>query len=176
MKTKNLLTKNILILALLLAFVVFVSGCNTTTPNTTPAVNNANPTPTTDNSATANPSASTPNQANPVSSNPTPIKLADSKYVNSAYLISGDTLDTDAKTALSGFIMDKTVNSDGTTTIKLSSSNPDYQNQSYTLQPGQKLYFIETNLRDDGNDNEFNLGDDKALITDADGNIIQMPN
>ena len=156
----------------MLAFVVAVSGCtnnanptntvpttnNPSTANTSPA-NNPNPSTTADQNAASNPSTSTQ-------------KITDAKYANSAYLISGDTLDAAAQNAISGFQINKTVNADGTTTINLSSSNPEYQNQTYTLQPGQKLYFIESYPADDNNNNEGNIGDDKAIVTDADGNII----
>ena len=167
MKTKN----NMIFIAIaLLVLVVVVSAC--TNNAVTPVGAGANNPATVDNAA--NPAPNTNNPA-PANQNTATQKLSDSRYANNAYLISGDALDAAAQQAISGFNIDKTTNADGTTTFRLSSSNPEYQNQSYTLQPGQKLYFIEANLGDDGNNNEGFLGDDKALITDADGNIIQMP-
>ena len=148
-------------------FAVTVSGCSN---NAYPASTNPTSNPTTTTPSTVSPSTNSPatpaqNQAGP--------KITDPQYTNKAYLISGDSLDATAQTATSGFNISKIVNSDGTTTFTLTSTNPEYQDQSYTLQPGQKLYFIEMNLGDDYNNNEGNLGDDRAVITDADGNIIQ---
>jgi len=140
---------------LLLALVVVVSGCSTTPPTT----------PVSSNPAATSPSTTT--QAAP--------NIADARYANNAFLISGDTLDAAAQAATSGFTINKVVNSDGSTTISLSSSNPDYQNQNYTLQPGQKLYFIEMNAGDDVNNGDGTIADDRALVTDVDGNILNMP-
>jgi hypothetical protein len=160
-------SKTTILFVVLLALIVAVSGC-TNASNSSGTPSGANPTVNT-------PSVNTPSVAtipSTVNQNQASAKITDVKYANKAYLISGDTLDSATQNAMSGFSMNKIVNTDGTTTISLSSSNPDYQNQSYTLQPGQKLYFIEKNLGDDGSGSEFNLGDDTALITDADGNII----
>jgi hypothetical protein len=67
------------------------------------------------------------------------------------------------------------MNSDGTTTYNLIALNSEYQNQSYTLQSGQSLYFIERSMGDDGNGSENFLGDDHAVIVDSSGYIIQGP-
>jgi len=106
-----------------------------------------------------------------VNSNQT--KLSESPYANYAYLISSDSLSSEAQQAISGFNINKQTNSDGTTTINLVALNPEYQNQSYTLQPGQSLYFIERSMGDDGNGSETFLGDDHAIVVDSNGYIIQ---
>lgn len=108
-------------------------------------------------------------------SNSNETKLSDSPYANYAYLISSDPLSADAQQAISGFNINKQTNSDGTTTINLIALNPEYQNQTYTLQPGQSLYFIERSMGDDGNGTENFLGDDHAIIVDSNGYIIQGP-
>jgi hypothetical protein len=99
-------------------------------------------------------------------------KLSDSPYASYAHLISGDSFDAGTRQALIGFTVDKTVNTNGTTTIVLNATNPEYNTQTYTLQPGQQLYFIERNLGDDAGQ-ERNLGDDAAVIVDAQGYIVQ---
>jgi len=136
---------------------------------------------TTGNSPVANnPTVNTPPVTNsPAATNP-PIsppassgtKLTDSQYANNAYLISGDSLDATAQAATSGFSIQKTSNPDNTTTISLTSTNPGYTNQTYTLQAGQQLYFIEQNSGDDGTGDAF-IGDDRAIIVDAQGYIVQ---
>jgi hypothetical protein len=129
--------KNSIIFIALLMLVVIVSGCTSSSPTST---NNAptNNIPTANNPSANNPTATAP----AITQTTVTAKITDAKYAGKAYLISGETLDAATQTAISGFNIDKTINSDGTTTIKLSSSNPGYTNQSYTLQPGQKLYFI----------------------------------
>lgn len=100
------------------------------------------------------------------------IKLSDTSYANNAYLISSDTLSPEAQQAISGFNINKQTNSDGTTTITLVAINPEYQNQSYTLQSGQSLYFIEMSMGDDRNGSETFLGDDHAVVVDSNGYIV----
>jgi hypothetical protein len=107
------------------------------------------------------------------SANTTGEKFSDSKYYKNSYLISGETLSTQAQTALSGFSYSKTVNADGSITITLKAFNPEYKDQSYTLKAGQQLYFIENSFGDDSPPNgENSLQDDHAVLVDSNGNII----
>jgi len=152
-------SKNIGIIAAVLLLAVVITACTTTGTTPGQTTTGAN-----------NPSVNTP-PAGTATGTSSKVLLTDEPYANNAYLISGDTLDDTAKNAMSGFSMSKTQNSDGTTTIALSSTNPEYQNQSYTLQPGQKLYFIEMSGGDDSNNQEGALSDDKAVIVDADGYV-----
>ena len=90
------------------------------------------------------------------------------------YIISGDTFDDATKQAISGFDIQKTTNKDCSMQINLKALSSDYTHQSYTVQPGQKLYFIETSFGDDSYPSgEFNLADDHAVLVDADGYIIK---
>jgi hypothetical protein len=123
--------------------------------------------------APASPPAASPPTSAPVSSAPQQIKLSDTPYWKAAHLISGDTIDAAGQSALAGFNVDKKVMPDGTTQITLTTTTAGYVNQSYTLQPGQQLYFIETSMGDDRDNQEFNLGDDKAVIVDAQGYVVQ---
>ena len=100
-------------------------------------------------------------------------KLADTRYAQYAFLISTDKYDSATQAALAGFTVDRKVLADGTQQITLNAQNPEYQTQSYTVKPGQKLYFIETSMGDDPGGQEFNLGDDRAVIVDSDGYIVQ---
>ena len=101
-------------------------------------------------------------------------KLSDSQYASYAYLISTETLSSDAQTATTGFNIKKTENSDGSTTYDLIAVNPEYQTQEYTIQPNQQLYFIERSLGDDQNGEGF-LGDDMAIVVDSNGYIVSGP-
>ena len=157
MKMKN---KGIFIVLVLLLAVV-VSACSNTYSNPTGATNYNAP-------AVNNPSAAA---SNPPASTPTGPKITDPEYAGIAHLISGATLDASAQTATSGFNINRVANSDGTTTFTLTSTNPEYQDQTYTLQPGQQLYFIERSLGDDSS-GEGNIGDDTAVVTDANGYLI----
>jgi len=163
MKLINIQNKGIFVILTLL-LVVAVSGCTTVPQSTNPTSTN----PQSTNTAVTN----TANTATTTGQNQAGPKITDAKYANVAYLISGDTLDAATQTAISGFNINKVTNSDGTTTFTLTSTNTEYKDQSYTLKPGQKLYFIEKNLGDDSDNNERFLADDTAVVTDADGNII----
>ncbi len=118
--------------------------------------------------ATAN--ASSPNSTATASGQ----KLADSQYAQYAYLISGDTIAPDAQTALSGFTLSKQAASNGATQYTLTASKAGYHNQTYALQPGQQLYFIETSLGDDRDGQDTALSDDTAIVTDANGVIVSQ--
>jgi hypothetical protein len=117
------------------------------------------------------PPANSGNSAIPAGS----IKFSDTPYYPYAYQISGNSRSNMANQALAGFKLDKTDNSDGTTTYILTALKQEYVNQSYTLQPGQSLYFIEMSMGDDdtANNADYNLGDDFAVVVDSNGYIVQ---
>lgn len=100
------------------------------------------------------------------------ISLQDSNFANVSYLISGDTLSPEAKMALTGFSYRRVVLADGSVNITLTAIKPNYLNQSFVIEPGQSLYFIEKSLRDDANDTERFPADDGAVIVDSNGYII----
>lgn len=106
---------------------------------------------------------------------PTSQRFSDQPYYSSSYLISSEPLSADAQTALSGFQMSKNALPDGTTQITLKSLKPEYKDQQYTLKPGEQLYFVEKYLQDDQNNADYNMGDDSAVIVDAQGNVVQGP-
>gem|GEM_PF-1434475 len=103
-------------------------------------------------------------------------KIADSADWPYAYLISEDPANFDAKTkeAIAGFTVTSATLPNGSKVIKLKATEPQYQDQSYALKPGQKLYFIEKFLQDDVNGQEKNMGDDKVVVTESDGTIVQQ--
>lgn len=144
----------------LLIIAVIISGCSTQIP------------PTPDKGQPPTTSTGNTQQTNPTPSTPSKVLLADEPYASKAHLISADILDNDAKIAIIGFGIKKTVNADGTTTIALTSNNPEYKDQTYTLQPGQKLYFVETSSGDDSSNQDRFLGDDRGVIVDADGYVV----
>lgn len=101
------------------------------------------------------------------------VRFADTQYANYAYLISGNTISSNAQAALAGFQRSVTVQADGSQVVTLKALNPNYQNQQYTVQPGQQLYFIETSFGDDrAPDGEYSLGDDGAVLVDQNGYIV----
>jgi len=157
--------KSLMIVAILSLILIITACSNAGSGNTGVNTNAGNSVSTAPSDAGTGTTGAQPSNNN--------VKLSDSPYANYAYLISGDTLSADAQTAITGFSMQKTANPDGTTTIALSSTNPEYQNQSYTLQSGQQLYFIERTLGDDSGNEDSNLRDDMAIIVDANGYIVQ---
>ena len=123
--------------------------------------------------ALANPGTPATPAAQPGSNSSSPQKFSDSPDWKSAYLISSATLDDNAKTALSGFELQRQVLGDGRTNITLKALSAEYSDQNYVLQPGQSLYFIEKFLADDSSGRDLNLHDDTAVVVDADGYIVK---
>jgi hypothetical protein len=101
--------------------------------------------------------------------------FSDSPYASYAYLISTSPLSSQAKEATTGFAITSVQNSNGSATYRLATARSNYVNQTYTLEPGQKLYFIERSLGDDdaSSDTDYMLGDDTAIIVDTNGYIVQ---
>ena len=73
--------------------------------------------------------------------------------------------------------MTKVPQADGSIQINLSITstgrNRGYANQIYIVKPGQSLYFIETNWGEDGPGYDGDLGDDGAILVDANGYAVQ---
>ena len=104
------------------------------------------------------------------------VKFSDQDYAKSAYLVSGDApLGTDANQALAGFSLNKQAMADKTVVITLKALKSEYHDQTYTLKPGEQLYFIEKFLQDDKEEDETNIHDDTAVIVDADGYVVEVP-
>ncbi len=129
--------------------------------------NQASPSPSTSGTQASSPSPSSTPQSSGT-------KLADTQYMQFAYLISGDNTTFDAATtnALAGFQVIKEKQADGSMKITLKALKSEYHTQVYTVMPGQKLYFIETSLGDDRDNQEYSYGDDTAVLVDANGYII----
>jgi hypothetical protein len=102
-------------------------------------------------------------------------KFSDQSYASRSFMISGDTLSADAQNALSGFQLSKNTVPDGTTQINLKALQPQYHDQSYTLKPGEQLYFIEKFMGDDVAGQDANINDDSAVVVDSRGNVVQGP-
>lgn len=98
--------------------------------------------------------------------------FVDSPLYKNAYLISTPTYDANTKKALSGFTITKTVLADGSNQITLNAQNGEYTTQTYVVKPGEKLYFIEMNLSDDNGSTDKFIGDDQAILVDANGYIV----
>ena len=100
-------------------------------------------------------------------------KLADSPMADKTYLISTASLSADTQKALTGFSVTSSASADGSTVYVLKATNPEYQDQSYMLKPGEQLYFVEASLGDDAGDTDSNLRDDRAIVVDSTGTIIR---
>jgi hypothetical protein len=123
--------------------------------------------PAAQNSAT-NQSANTPTAST---------KFVDQPYYKNAYLISGATMDDQAKQATAGFDIVKNDLPDGTTQYNLKALSLEYKDQVYIIKPGQKLYFIEMFPGDDDalNNKENGIRDDMAVVVNADGTVVGAP-
>jgi len=109
-----------------------------------------------------------------VSSSQVKQKFMDSSEGKNAFLIYPGPLNSQAKMAINGFDLKTETLSDNSTKVTLTSTNPEYKDQSYTIKPGEKLYFIEMFAGDDNvSENKDNsLRDDTAVIVDAQGYAI----
>lgn len=103
------------------------------------------------------------------------MKFQDSPLASMAYQIFPGNLSAQAKQATSGFKISTQIQTDGSTIVSLTSSNPEYQNQQVTVQPGETLYFIEKNSGDDTptDDTDRTTADDSTVLVDPQGNIVQ---
>jgi len=124
----------------------------------------------------AAPSANVNQQASAVAPS-ADAKFVDQPYYKNAYLISGATMDDKTKTATAGFAITKTALSDGTTQYDLKALKSGYKDQTYTIKPGEQLYFIESYPGDDdiNNNVDKSLRDDMAVVVDASGNVVNAP-
>ncbi|MFA6995079.1 MAG: hypothetical protein WC249_01570 [Patescibacteria group bacterium] len=117
----------------------------------------------------------TPTNSPSVTTDTVSQKFVDQPYYSYSYLISGDTLSTDAQQALAGFALTKKALPDGTTQIDLKAQKAEYKDQQYILKSGEQLYFVEKFLADDQNNQENNILDDQAAVVDSQGNVVTAP-
>ena len=84
------------------------------------------------------------------------------------------TASVSATSHMTGFTMATAVQKDGSTVVTLTPKDSQDQDQQYTVQKGQVLYFIEQTPMDDKSDNDTDLNyrDDYGIVTDASG-VIQ---
>jgi hypothetical protein len=101
-------------------------------------------------------------------------KFSDNPLSQKAYLIfpTIGTVSSDAQTALTGWDMKTTPNSDGSTQVDLIPKEAEDIKQSFTIRAGFKLYFIEATLVDDKTGVDENRGDDIGVLVSPDG-IVQ---
>ncbi len=100
------------------------------------------------------------------------VRLQDTPYINYAYLISDNATSPQEEAALAGFQVQKQTLADGSLQVTLKALRQEYHDQTYVVQPGERLYFIETSFGDDRGSQEYNLGDDTGVLVDANGYII----
>ena len=97
-----------------------------------------------------------------------------SRYYDSAYQISnGSALSPQGRVAASDFNLTSKQLQNGSAqyTIAFVDSTAVY---NVTIQNGQKLYFIDSNLADDGVGSDKSSGDDGYAIVNASGYIVAM--
>lgn len=93
--------------------------------------------------------------------------LSDEPFAQYSYLISSDRLSQSAQSALSGFRLSKTALPNGDSVINFGQTGQ--QGQDITVKSGQRLYFVETSLSDDGPGHDSVLGDDYLVLVDSNG-------
>lgn len=101
-------------------------------------------------------------------------KLAGSAMEKYTHLIAPGTISADSQKYLTGFTVKTTALPGGSSQVDLVPKDSDDQFQSYVLQAGQSLYFVEMTPLDDKADTEVdqNYRDDYGIVVDANG-IVQ---
>ncbi|MGA2910518.1 MAG: hypothetical protein ABSE04_01815 [Candidatus Microgenomates bacterium] len=103
-------------------------------------------------------------------------KLSDVQMLSSATLIYPGVSNTDVNRTLINWTLSTTQNSDGTVTVKLTPAEPEATEgdttQTFTVKPGDKLYFDDLNPNDDQPGMDVNTHDDLGILVDSNG-IIQ---
>jgi len=102
-------------------------------------------------------------------------KFSASSDFQYSYKIFPGILSTESKQAMSGFAFTTKAMPDGSAQVTLTAQNPEYTTQQYTVKPGDTLYFIERNLKDDDpkKDTDANMHDDTAILVNPQGYIVQ---
>jgi len=102
------------------------------------------------------------------------MNLKTSPLFQYAYQIVPNDASVNTKEALVGYSFTTQDQSDGSTVVTIAPKDSESQNQVYTVQSGQTLYFIEQTLADDkaDQDKDLNYRDDYGIVTDSNG-IIQ---
>ena len=124
----------------------------------------------TQGSTYVNTTSSTP--PNSATTNTTGTLFASVQYAQFAYLISNNTLSSQAQAALAGFNLSRTQYNNGTTLMGITLIGS-VNKQTLTLKPGYKLYIIEASFGDDSFGGESNLGDDGFVEVSPNGYIVQ---
>jgi hypothetical protein len=97
--------------------------------------------------------------------------LASTQYASVAYRIYPSPINSSTRSAMAGFqISFKRTGSKVVMTIVSQGSSQPPTHQTYAA--SDKVYFIEASFGDDSSNQEFNLGDDGVIATNAQGRII----
>lgn len=103
-------------------------------------------------------------------------KLSDVQMLSGATLIYPGVSDTDVNRTLINWTLSTTKNPDGTVTAKLTPVGLEAAEgdatETFTLKPGDKLYFDDLNPNDDQPGMDVNTHDDLGILVDSNG-VIQ---
>lgn len=157
-----MIKESIIVAVVIVAAAFVLAGCS---PQQSPATGRQGAPAVT--SAQAQPSSQSANASRG-------IRFQDTPYARYAYLISDNTISPDAETALAGFQVQRETQPDGSLKVTLKALQSEYHDQSYVVQPGQKLYFIEESMGDDVDGKDYSLSDDTAVLVDSDGYVINQ--
>jgi hypothetical protein len=158
----------IIISIILVVFVVsglaFLAS-KSSAPNSHTSTANNNNVNNSDNNSNSTPAGSSG------STNNASLLFSNQPYEPYSYLIYPGTPSSQAQAALSGFTVSTTQLKDGSAMITLVIVSTG-GNQTVTLKPGFKLYFVETSFGDDSFGGESSLGDDGYVIVDSNGYVV----
>lgn len=162
---KKYIIVSVVVIAILVGGWIWLYGWSSNAPF--PYVQTSGETPT---STTATQTSTAANSSNASS---TGVLFSTSKYAAHAYLISTTSAYNAAtQTALDGFQVNRQTLPDGSLQIQLVAQKNGYVTQTYTVEPGESLYFIEDFSGDDSVNEDANPSDDHAILVSADGYIL----
>lgn len=97
-----------------------------------------------------------------------------SPYAAHAHLIPmTGSFDAATQQSLTGFQVNRQKVVGGSFTVQIASLQMSAAPQVFTVAPGDKLYFVENSLMDDGGGTERFLADDFGVLVNANGVILQ---
>lgn len=115
--------------------------------------------------------------SNPSQSSQSSQLFSASPYYQYAYQIFPGPLSSTSQEAIAGFNVSEQNNSDGSITINLVATNPNFPRLSYKVTQGDAVYFIETNFGEDSPTADYDglYLDDMVVVVNSSGYITQGP-
>lgn len=127
--------------------------------------------PTKTNASTTYVQAQGAQASNQTNTNYSEVLFANTAYAPYSYVAYPGPPSQQAQAALAGFNLTSTALQNGSTEIKIMLVGTNLS-RSLTLKPNYKLYIIEINFADDGYSYDSSLDDDRFVVVDPNGYMV----